>query len=234
MEEIYLSPTEQAAITAVDAEELDRLMDLAIRDERLDGLHRLALRNCGTYIASKFDSFGRTLLRHREAKSAKKRVETEYDVQRASQELSFAVRQMKDRARAEHEEKKLFSVDERSFPSFRLSSHLDVVVSYRWRRDVSDEWAFGSISFTYDVNLRPDYSSTPPKRKPSARKREEDVQARLYREWEHLRMLALCSVRDYFRSGGDGKEISKSFKVVVDSYTGGLNNFSAKFWEVRV
>jgi len=42
--------------------------------------------------------------------------------------------------------------------------------------------------------------------------------------------LGLYSLRDYFKGGGDGSKIPQSFQAKTDSYSRGLNNFSAKFW----
>lgn len=58
----------------------------------------------------------------------------------------------------------------------------------------------------------------------------QERQGALYREWEHLKSLALYSVRDFFRDGGNGAEIPKIFQATPDAYMRGLNNFSAKFW----
>ncbi len=230
MGEINIPRDQQVAIAAIDASELDRLIEQAIREERSGDLHRLSLANCGSHIATKLHSFDQALARHREAKAPRKRAETGDALRRAGHDLSFAVGAMKQRMETERKEGQLFSVDDQITPPYRFSKHLSVRVSYRWRRTVDDEWTFGSITFVHDVDRRPDYTIPAPKRKPSAAKQEQDLQNRLYQTWEHLMRGALYSVRDYFREGGDGDKIPDTFQATVDSHTRGLNNYSTQFW----
>jgi hypothetical protein len=230
MGEINIPRDEQVAIAAIDASELDKLVDQAIQEERSSDLHRLPLGNCGSYIATKLHAFDRALARHREAKAARKRSETGDALRRAGHDLTFAVGAMKRRLETEQKEAQLFIVDDQNMPPHRFSKHMSVRVNYRWRRTVDDEWAFGSITFVHDVDPRPDYTIPAPKRKPSAAKREQDLQDSLYQTWEHLMRGALCSVRDYFRDGGDGDKIPDTFQATVDSYSRDLNNYSTQFW----
>lgn len=230
MGEINIARDEQVAIAAIDTSELDNLIEQAIREERSGDLHRLPLGNCGSYIATKLHSFDRALARHREAKAPRKRAETEYDLQRAARELSFAVGAMKRRMEEEKKEGELFFVDDHIMPPYRFSKELDVRVGYRWRRTVDDEWTYASITFTHVHDPRPDYMLPTPKRKPSAAKREQELQNSLYQTWEHLMRGALYSVRDYFRQGGDGAKIPERYRATVDSYSRGLNNYSTQFW----
>lgn len=230
MGEINIPRDQQVAIAAIDASELDRLIEQAIREERSGDLHRLPLGDCGSYIATKLHSFDRALAKHREAKAPRKRAETGDALRRAGRDLSFAVGAMKQRMETEQKEGQLFSIDDQIIPPHRFSKHLSVRVSYRWRRTVDDEWSFGHITFVHDVDLRPDYTSPVPKRKPSAAKQEQDLQDRLCQTWEHLMRGALYSLRDYFRDGGDGDRIPETFQATVDSHSRGLNNYSTQFW----
>jgi hypothetical protein len=230
MGEINIPQDQQVAIAAINDSELDRLIEQAIREERSGDLHRLALAKCGPYIATKLHHFDRALAKHREAKAPRKRAETGDTLRRAGHELSFAVGAMKQRLETEQKEAELFIVDDQIMPPYHFSKHLSVRVSYRWRRTVDDEWEFGSITFAHDVDLRPDYAAPAPKRKPSAAKREQDLQDRLYQTWEYLMRGALYSVRDYFREGGDGDKIPDTFQAKVDSHSRGLNNYSTQFW----
>lgn len=230
MGEINIPRDQQVAIAAIDASELDRLIEQAIREERSGDLHRLPLGNCGSYIATKLHSFDQALAKHREAKAPRKRAETGDGLGRAGRDLSFAVGAMKQRMETEQKEGQLFSIDDQIIPPHRFSKHLRVRVSYRWRRTVDDEWSFGHITFVHDADLRPDYTTPVPKRKRSAAKQEQDLQDRLYQTWEHLMRGALYSVRDYFRDGGDGDKIPETFQATVDSYSRGLNNYSTQFW----
>jgi hypothetical protein len=233
MGEINIPRDQQNALQAIDTNELDRLVDLAIREERSGDLHRLPLTSCGPYISTKLHYFEQALAKHLLAKAPRKRAETESTLRRAGSDLSFAVGAMKRRMEIEQKEAQLFIVDDQIMPPHRFSKHLSVRVSYRWRRTVDDEWTFGSVTFVYDVDLRPDYMAPAPKRKPSAAKREEDLQNRLYQTWEHLTRGALYSVRDYFREGGDGDKIPDTFQATVDSHSRGLNNYSTQFWRLQ-
>ncbi|WP_210426037.1 hypothetical protein [Chromobacterium violaceum] len=164
------------------------------------------------------------------AKAAKKRDEAKYDARRAGSDLAYAVQQMKNRVEVEEKEGLLFYIDDLIVPPFRFSERVTVRVSYRWRQAIDNEWVSGSITFAHDVDMRADYTMPLSRRRPSAAKREQDRQEKLYREWENLMKLGLYSVRDYFRKGGNGAAIPQTFHAKADPYTRGLNNFSTKFW----
>jgi hypothetical protein len=228
MGEINIPRDQQTAITAIDARELDRLIDQAIREERSGELHRLPLAACGSHIGTKLHSFDRALAKHREAKAPRKRAETGDALRRAGHDLSFAVGTMKQRLETEQKDAQLFIVDDQIVPPYRFTTQMSVRVSYRWRRTIEDEWQWGSITFVHHHDPRPNYAVPAPTRKPSAAKQE--LQNRLYQTWEHLMRGALYSVRDYFRDGGDGAKIPETFQVTVDSYSRDLNNYSTQFW----
>ncbi|QHP66444.1 hypothetical protein EI171_02855 [Bradyrhizobium sp. LCT2] len=230
MGEINIPRDQQDALAAIDTIEADRLIDQAIREERLGDLHRLPLANCGPYVARKLHYFERALTKHREAKAPRKRAETEHTLRRAGSDLSFAVEAMKRRMDTEQKDGQLFYIDDQIVPPYHFDRRLSVRVSYRWRRTVDDEWTLGSITFVYDEDLRPDYTAPVPKRKPNAAKQEQDRQTELYETWQHLMRGALYSVRDYFREGGDGDKIPQTFEATMDAHTRGLNNYSTQFW----
>lgn len=229
MGEINIPRDQQIAIAAIDASELDRLIEQAIQEERLGDLRR-PLTNCGSYIKTKLRYFEEAMARHRKAKAPPKRAETEDALRRAARDLSYAVGAMKQRLETEQKEAQLFIIDDQIMPPHRFSKNLSVRVSYRWRTTLDDEWKLGHITFVHDVDLRPDYTTPVPRRKPSAAKQERDIQDRLYQTWEQLMRQALYSVRDYFREGGDGDKIPDAFQATIDSYTRGLNNYSTQFW----
>ena len=52
-------------------------------------------------------------------------------------------------------------------------------------------------------------------------------------EWDHMMRNALCSVRDFFRAGGDGKDIPAEFRAIPSRFGCGLDNHSLKFWSDR-
>lgn len=230
MGEINISRDEQDALKAIDARELDRFVQKTIREERTGDLSRLPLIRCGSYVSTKLHHFEQALSKHRLVKSARKREETENTLRRAGHDLSVAVDAMKRRMETEQAEAQLFQIDDQIMPPYHFSQQMSVRVSYRWRRTIEDEWQWGSITFVHHHDPRPEHTIPAPKRKPSAAKREQELQNRLYQTWEHLMRGALYTVRDYFRDGGDGAKIPETFKVTVDSYSRDLNNHSTKFW----
>lgn len=229
MGEINIPPDQQLALDTVDTRELDRLIDQALRSEQSGAIPGF-LRNCGPYVAGRLLAFEQALGRHREAKAARKREETGRDLRSAGSDLAHAVDGMKRRLETERKDAELFHVDDLVAPPYRFSKALSVRVNYRWRRSPDDAWAYGSITFTHELDTRPDYTKPAPKRKPSAAKQEQELQHQLYLTWEHLMRGALYSVRDFFRNGGDGAAIPGTFKATVDSYSRGLNNYSTQFW----
>ena len=232
MSEINVTPEEQHALKAIDIDLLNKLIKQSLHEERSQALRNLHLESCGLYVASRLREYEDSLAEYCNARAPKKRSNTEYRARRAGSNLAHAVQQMKQRVEMEERQRLLFYVEDQIMPPYRFSNALTVRVCYRWRRTVEDEWVYGSITFAHDVDFRPDYAA-PPKRKPSVSKQEQDLQGKLYREWERLMNLGLHSVRDYFSGGGYGAEIPQTFQVKKDPYTGGLNNYSAQFWHVR-
>jgi hypothetical protein len=226
---INIPRSEQRALAEIDTRELEKLIDQARRTEQIGELRR-SLYSCGPYIAGELDSFEQALKRHREAKSARKREETDRDLRREAYDLSHAVATMKQRMEQEQKDGERFFVDDQIRPPFSFNKHLSVTVNYQWRRTVDDPWIYGAISFEHEVDLRPDYSRAVPSRKPSAAKEAQELKKRLSRTWEDLMRGALYSVRDYFQAGGDGSAIPKIFKTTVDAHSRGLNNYSTQFW----
>lgn len=229
MGEINIPPDQHAALDAVDMRELDRLIGQALRSEQSGAIPGL-LRNCGPYVAGRLQAFEQALGRHRAAKAARKREETGRDLRSAGSDLAHAVDGMKRRLETERKDAELFVVDDLIGPPHRFSKSLRVMVNYRWRRSANDAWAYGSITFTHEVDTRPDYTRPMPKRKPRAAKQEQDLQHQLYRTWEDLMRGALYSVRDFFRNGGDGAAIPDTFEAMVDAHSRSLNNYSTQFW----
>lgn len=223
---------ERDALKAIDTDVLDKLIEQSIDEKCPSSLRILRLESCGPYAASQFRAFGKALVEYGSAKAAKKLAETESRALRAGSDLAYAIRQMKGRVETEEREEQFFYVDDLIMTPNDLSEQLTVRVTYRWRSTIENKWQYGSIVFTHDVDLRPHYTISPPKRKPSARKLKEDRQEELYRKWECLMRLGLYSVREFFREGGDAAVIPKTFQAKVDSHTRELNNFSCRFWPV--
>ena len=228
---INLPQDQQRAIKAVDVRSLEAAVDKCLREEYVGPVYELGLRECGDYVASELHAFERAMAAHNKAKAHAKREQTRADVLRAGSDLVHAVQQMKGRGETEQEEGLLFYIDDQIMSPYHLSQQLTVSVRYRWRSSPTSEWIHGQTTFTYDYSPVPDYTKLLSKRKPSAAKAASDQQDKLYREWEYLKMQALCSIREFFRDGGDGIDIPKSFAVRPSQYGGGLNNFSCNFWQ---
>ncbi|ALX95973.1 hypothetical protein [Serratia fonticola] len=232
MSEINIPRGERDALKAIDIGVLDKLVEQCFYDEQVGALRVLRLEVCGPYVASKFRGYEKALADHRKAKAAKKRAETEYSARRAGSDLADAIQQMQYRAATEEKEEQFFYVDDRIMPPHRFSDRIDVRISYQWRKTIEDEWVYGSITFSHNVDLRPDYMAPLPNRKPSVTKQEQERQEKLYREWDDLKGLGLYAVKKYFKAGHDGAKIPQTFQAIPDSYTRGLNNLSTQFWPV--
>lgn len=230
MGEINISRDEQDALRAVNTDVLDKLISQGVYERRIGNLHLLNLASCGPYVASQLRAFEQALVEHGKAKSANKLAETKEGVRHAGSDLADAVRQMKHRVETEENEGQLFYVDDQIIWPDSFSEQLTVRVSYRWRRAIEDDWTYGDIAFYHRVDSWPDYVMSTTKRKASASILKQALQAKLSREWKQLMGLALHSVREYFRAGGDGSTIPPTFQAVADSYSRGLNNHSADFW----
>lgn len=227
---INLTRDEMDVIKAIDEEVVRTLIDKCLQEQWIHPLRTLQLERCGEFVASRQREYGRALSDLKKAKAAKKVADMEQRARRAGSNLDSAIHQMMHRAKAEEEERQLLFVDDIIMPPRRFDEHLSVHISYRWRKAVEDAWEHGSITFTHKVDMRPDYSLPQPKRKPSAAKQEQERQDKLWREWDHLKMLALGSVKEFLQGGSNGTGIPKSFNALVDNYSRGLNNHSTDFW----
>lgn len=97
MGELNLEESEKRAIRVIDAAELSRLIDQAIAEGRTSALRGLPINDCGPYLGSKLYELERVLSEFTRAKSAKKREETRYLVDRAGRDLSFAFARLIER-----------------------------------------------------------------------------------------------------------------------------------------
>ena len=233
MSEIKIPRDECDALKAVDADLLDKVIEQCFYDERPDALRDLQLEYCGQYVSSHFRQYANALAEYRNAKAAKKRADMESRARRAGNYLASAVRQMKRQVETQEREEQFFDIDDLIREPHRFSERMTVRVDYRWRKTLEDEWASGSISFSHHAYLQPDYTMPRPSRKPSAAKLDQDRQEKLLSEWEHLKSLGLQSVKEYFKTGGDGAAIPQEFQAITDPPSRGLNNFSADFWRTR-
>ncbi|MFN3725271.1 MAG: hypothetical protein ACK4SZ_03085 [Allosphingosinicella sp.] len=230
MGEIYLSEDVKNAVRAIDVRELETRIDRALMEQRATPLYGLHLSSCGPYVAERLRRFERELEAYCKAKAAKKREETRSRAWSAGSELRWAVRDMLHRIEEEEKERQLIRIDDLISPPFRLSERMEVRIGFQWRRAVDEDWAYGSITFVHDADMRPDYTVPSPRRKPSAAKLEEEREDKLYCRWEHLVQLGLGAVREYLKSGGDGNAIPKTFQAKPDAHSRWLNNFSCDFW----
>lgn len=228
---INLPREQQWAILGVDLNTLEAAVDRCLSEEQTWLLSDVALHDCGDFVASNLRAFERAIASYGKAKAHAKREGTRYAAQRAGSDLLHAVQQMKGRVEIEQQEELLFRIDDQILPPSHFSKRLTVRIRYHWRSSPAGEWTHRQTTFSYDHSPIPDYTQPVPKRKPSAAKAASDHQDRLYREWEHLKIQALCSVRDFFRKGGDGSDIPEEFAARPSQYGGGLNNFSCNFWQ---
>ena len=232
MGEISLPREVQDALAALDLAEIDRLIDKTVQYETTTELNG-ALSRCGQFIGQKLLYLEKSLESHRKAKGPRKREQTKYDVCKDASDLKSSVHAMRDRMETERKNAELFYVDDGILWPRTFMPNLSVRVGYRWRNSVEDDWKHGAITFTHQVDTRPDLLLPQPRRKPSPAQQREALQETLARDWEHLMRLSLCSVRDYFEARSDGAPIPATFKAVPDSYSRGLNNFSCDFWGRR-
>ncbi|HBR1983697.1 TPA: hypothetical protein L9M67_003839 [Klebsiella quasipneumoniae subsp. quasipneumoniae] len=221
---------ERNALKGIDIYELDKLIEQCFHDEHSGVLRKLHLEQCGFYVVSKLREYEKSLSEYNKAKSTKKRTDTAYSARVFGGNLAHAVQQMKHQVEIAEKEEQLFYVDDFITYPYSFNKHLNVRISYRWRNTTEDEWKYDSINYIYVANLEADYVMPCSGRKLSAAKQRQEQQEKLSREWEYLKNLCFCSVKEYFQNGGDGSKIPKEFRVVIDPYTQGLNNYSARFW----
>lgn len=228
---INLTQDQKVALDDLDEDVLDRLIDDALFTGRPDGLRRLPLDRCGLFVSGRLRDFETALSRFDGSKAATKRARTEDEARRAGSRLSHAVAQMKHRRAEEEEEGTLFRIEDRFIHQpIRPGKRMSVTIRYRWRPSVDNDWTDGHITFEHVHDPRPDFLREASRPKLSAARRQREEEDDLLRVWESLRDSALFSLRDYFREGGDGSKVPRSFKVTVDAYYGTLNNHSADFW----
>lgn len=230
MSEINIPSGEQAALRAIDSAYLSSVIDECLGHGHASALAPLRLHCCGLFVGSKLRRFESALLDYRQAKSPRKLETTRTDALRAGSDLMFAVEQMKARVEAEAKEAERFYIDDHIQPPFKCTENLSVTVNFRWRPSPESEWGYASIEFLHRFDPHSDLFHMRPARKRSAAQQAKDRQDLLDAEWEHLRRQALWSIRDYFKEGGDGALIPKTYRVKADAHTRGLNNSSAKFW----
>lgn len=231
MSYINLPSDQQAAISDVDESVLRAAVNKCLDEEGVGPIHGLGLSNCGPYVATTLHGFQQAIVEYSNAKAHVKRERTRQDALRAGSDLVHAVQQMKRQLETERQEGELFYIDDQIRPPPHLSKQLSVRVPFRWRVSQSADWNHGQLTFVYDFSPQPNYTQLPPKRKPSAAKVARDLEDRLFEEWEHLKMQALFSLREFFRKGGDGDAVPEVFSVRPSSHGGGLNNFSCNFWQ---
>jgi hypothetical protein len=107
MGEINTPRSEQEAIAAIETKELYRLVE---RSKQIGHATELLqyLGNCGPYVLQSLSAFERALDRDRQAKSARKREQTQYDLYRAASDVTHAVDGMKRRIEEKLQDRELF------------------------------------------------------------------------------------------------------------------------------
>lgn len=212
----------------MDVEALRSAIDEARQARGATALTHLQLYRLGGYVQSAEHRFNLALANLRKAKAAAKIARTEQEAVRAGWDLVSAVDQMKDRARQEKRDGERFYVDDLIHEPLRFRTEMTVSVSFRWRANEKDGWLHGRTVFRHCYAPRNQFEASTRRRKLTARQRQNELSEALCREWYHMRDLALFSVRDFFRNGGNGADIPEAFDAITDR--GSLNNFSLKFW----
>lgn len=233
MSYINLPGDEGVSISAVDEKVLRAAVSQCLDEERVGPIHGLGLEQCGPYVAQALQGFQKAIGEYSNAKALSKRERTRADALRAGSDLIHALQQMKSRVETEREEGDRFYIDDHIVPPYHFSKRLSVRVSFRWRPEPTSDWKHGQMTFVYDYSPQPSYSLMSAKRKPSAAKAARDLEVTLYQQWDRLKMQALCSIREFFRNGGDGDAVPEIFAVRPDPYGGGLNNYSCNFWQSK-
>lgn len=227
---LYFSQNEMTAIKAIDVREVERRIDEALNEGRPTALYGLHLSGTGSHIATRLHRYERDLASYAKAKAAAKRAESWGRAWSSGRDLLYAVHDMKRHVEEQEKEVQLLQINDQITPPYRFRDRVEVRVGYQWRPTTDDAWMFGAITFFHDADMRPDYTRPQPKRKPSAAKLEEQRQETLFGYWDHLRTLALHSVREFLRSGGDGSTIPEEFEATPGQTDRHLNNFSCDFW----
>jgi len=225
---INLSTDERESIEDINVEALQSAIEEARTARNSTALTRLQLYRLGAYVQSAEHRFNLALASLRKAKSAAKIARTEQAAIRSGWDLISAVDQMKDRARREKRDGEFFYVDDYIYEPLTFRPEMIVSVSYRWRVTENSDWSHDRITFHHRHVAQSHPGALADRRKLTARQLEKEMSETLQREWYHLRDLALFSVRDFFRDGGNGADIPETFDAVTDR--GSLNNFSLKFW----
>ncbi len=235
MNSLYLTEQEKAALRAIDLHRLDELVEEALWQQRVTGLYYLQLSSCGAYVANRFRAFDREIADYAKAKAVKKREDMRGRAWLAGREVCTAVRAMLERSDEEERERQLFRVDDMIHTPYLFSENLEIRVHFDWRVQPEDAWNSGTIAFIHSVDMRPDYTLQlhQLKRKPSAAKLEQERQDTLFRHWDHLRVLAISSVRKFLQDGGDAAMIPERFVAKTSGCGRYLNNFSCNFFEER-
>lgn len=231
MGEINLPREEHDAIRSIEVDALRTAIDRCLDTRRMNATMRdFRLDRCGLYVAAKLREFEASLADYAGAKAWKKVADTGSSARRAGGALTSAVEQMQDRVEAQAQESQRFFINDRILPPLHFDRKLAVSISYRWRPSLDADWIYGSITFLHIYDPPPDYRVPVPKRKPSARQQERDLQDELFQQWDHFRHLGLYSLLEYFRLDRDGADIPMTFQARTDDYRHALNNFSCRFW----
>lgn len=230
MSQIYIPQAERDTIKSIDPVELRSRIDLCLQEAQFSVLRSLDLDYCGQYISSQVRNFEQDLKNYCMAKTDKKRTDLRTDALRSGMRLIQAVEQMQTRIAEEEKEEQLFYVDEHIHPPYQFNENLSVRVNFRWRSSSEESWNIGEINIIYKIDTKLNLNPHFPKRKLSTNQIQRHRQDELYKDWEHLKSLALYSVKEFFQNGGDGFDIPKTYHVKTDPYSRGLNNFSANFW----
>ncbi|MCG8910272.1 MULTISPECIES: hypothetical protein [Pseudomonas] len=230
MGEINTSRFEREALKALNMTELRKQVDNLVHSGQSGQLHGLGLTECGQFVGTNLHAFERALLEHRQAKSPTKRDRTMDSLLRAGRNLIHAVEERRRVVEEEEHDSMLFTVDDMVDKPTFFSQKLTVRVSYSWRAEREAKWMIGSIDFIYECDRVPSAEALAAGQKKGMARAKRERQVALQSEWNFLRRSALFSVRDYFKNGGNGAEIPKTYEVRKHPHGSVISHRSTDFW----
>ncbi|MDA5243100.1 hypothetical protein EXN32_12420 [Agrobacterium tumefaciens] len=230
MGSINLTYRQIEAIKGVNERELNKAIEQCIREEQSTAIDAFPLSSCGEYVRNKLRHFERDLQDYERARSTPKRDEALRRLRNSGEDLWGSFVDMHGRMENEEKHHELFFIDDDIYTPSHFDRNISVDLNYKWRKQVSDDWNHGSIKFRHRHDPWSVYPPKAiPKRKPSKAQEARKLQEELLSTWEHLRDIALYTLRDFFEAGGEGSSVPESVKA-VPAYGGHLNNASVDFW----
>ena len=219
------------AVRNIDEDLISDIIDKAITYEDNSKLRDINLEDCGSFLNGKLMWLERAIQGLKEAKSPKKKKEKEDFARSIEREISYGIRSVKSQAEDLANDLERFEVDEPYFDPPILNNFLKVKVRFRWRKSIEEPFSEGSITFLHKYTDNPPVFRRSMSKRFRSSKKERDFQQDLSSCWERMQRCGIDSLKEFFRNGGEPKDVPEVFTMRVCDYTGSLNNHSAKFWD---